>query len=209
MPKVTKSRAPKKKAPSTRTGRSKPAVPRPAAPKTAEAPKIVRVEKPGPHLPVGKLVRDMRKGQPTPEPLMNPRDAPWQDSIAARRRLLLDGEAGNRFKIVSGIEPSVESIALAVYRFSKGPDFTNDEMGYGEVLVDELWYVKNGRFLSVERVSQRTKTGRQYLYEGSIVENPLAPAAAVKATESAAQKSVKDTPEPLPEQALRPRPRAT
>ncbi len=53
------------------------------------------------------------------------------------------------------------------YRYTKGPDITNDEMGYGERL-EELFYVptENGGLEPFKRLSQRTKSGRQVLDVG-------------------------------------------
>jgi hypothetical protein len=51
------------------------------------------------------------------------------------------------------------------YRYTRGPDLTNDEMGYGERLDEELWFVVDGTIVSKWRSSQRTKSGRQFLFE--------------------------------------------
>lgn len=53
------------------------------------------------------------------------------------------------------------------YRYTKAPDLTNDEMGYGERVDEELWFNEGGKIVSKWRSSQRTKSGRQFLFQGN------------------------------------------
>jgi hypothetical protein len=54
------------------------------------------------------------------------------------------------------------------YRYTKAPDLTNDEMGYGERVDEELWFNEGGTIVSRWRSSQRTKSGRQVLFESNV-----------------------------------------
>ena len=128
------------------------------------------VDKPG-----GRDNRDKRKrreegrvsGQRTPRDpgldLSDPRQSPWDERLRAQRALLIHRQEGKAAS--SGAKPKdqVEQFTAAVYRYSKNPDFTNDELGYGDVITEELWQARGGKLVSLERRSQRTKTGRQVL----------------------------------------------
>jgi hypothetical protein len=52
------------------------------------------------------------------------------------------------------------------YLYTRAPETTNDQMGYGERVVEELWFVEDGRIVPRLRTSQRTKSGRQVLVQG-------------------------------------------
>jgi hypothetical protein len=102
--------------------------------------------------------------------LVDPRDPPWEDRVAAARRELklratrtsaLD--LGGRRMAPPSVRLQSEVVSNAIYRYSKGPDFTNDELGYGEVIEEEIWLIQDGKATSHKRISQRTKTGRQIL----------------------------------------------
>jgi hypothetical protein len=63
-------------------------------------------------------------------------------------------------------EDSDGSLTLLVYRYTKQVEVINDELGYGERLVEEFYQPVDGnpkQLTRVLRVSQRTKTGRQQL----------------------------------------------
>jgi hypothetical protein len=55
-------------------------------------------------------------------------------------------------------------LTVLVYRYTRGNDLTNDEMGYGDRTKELFWEPKDDGFLeSVSRINQRTKSGRQFL----------------------------------------------
>lgn len=55
-------------------------------------------------------------------------------------------------------------LTMLQYRYTKGPEVVNDEMGYGECVTEVFWQPKeDGTLERVWRTSQRTKTGRQFL----------------------------------------------
>jgi hypothetical protein len=107
-----------------------------------------------------------------PANLRDPRDPSWEDYVAAERRQLIDPGGPKPSDVIS---PLRNGLALAVYRYTKGPDFTNDELGYGEQLVEKLWYVEGGKIIAKLRTSQRTKTGRQKLKDDSDDVSPQPP----------------------------------
>jgi hypothetical protein len=92
--------------------------------------------------------------------LIDPRRPVWEDEIAALRQALMDRAQSQE----KGAAPKIPSdIPAAIYRYSKGPDFVNDEIGYGEMITETLWQIQGDRIVEIKRVSQRTKTGRQVL----------------------------------------------
>ena len=99
--------------------------------------------------------------------LIGPRQTAWEDQIAAERRRLLQLGAGKgREELAAGPmarRENREKMARAIYRYSKGPDTLNDELGYGEVVIERFWRIIKGKAKVVHRQSQRTKTGRQFL----------------------------------------------
>jgi hypothetical protein len=55
-------------------------------------------------------------------------------------------------------------LTLLQYRYTRAPEVVNDEMGYGERVTETFWQpTAGGKLTQVERVSQRTKSGRQVL----------------------------------------------
>ena len=58
------------------------------------------------------------------------------------------------------------SMTMLPYRYTKGPDITNDEMGYGEQITDIFWRFDSSknRLVAFPRISRRTKSGRQQLH---------------------------------------------
>jgi hypothetical protein len=144
--------------------------------------------------------REERGPRPQPASLRDPRDPAWEDNLGAKRRFLSTRkDVAARFAgPPEQFEPPLALIADAVYRYSKSIDFTNDEMGYGEVIEEEFWQVeRDGRVSSRQRRSQRTKTGRQFLEwrEREVVQQK-------------ANARPDDQTQELPEQALQPRKRA-
>jgi hypothetical protein len=126
-------------------------------------------------------VRTTRGGKKAYSDLMGPRPTDWEDELAAERRRLLQLGASDGRAIVEAVPKGKvehrESMARAVYRYSKGPDTLNDELGYGEVVTECFWNVFDGIARVVYRKSQRTKTGRQFL---TYVEEPAPRAVAVE-----------------------------
>jgi hypothetical protein len=120
-----------------------------------------------------------RERQPPPLPLQEPRPAPWSDLVAAGRRWLLhkwDSEPPPArvpppWRFESGPNPAFAKVAKYVDAtaaphgpYSVDPDVTNDDMGYGERLGDELLRVGDAGIATPRgRVRQRTKTGWQLL----------------------------------------------
>jgi hypothetical protein len=120
-----------------------------------------------------------RERQPPPLPLQEPRPAPWSDLVAAGRRWLLhnwDSEPTPArvpppWRFESGPDPAFAKVAKYVDAtaaphgpYSVDPDVTNDDMGYGERLGDELLRVGDAGIATPRgRVRQRTKTGWQLL----------------------------------------------
>jgi hypothetical protein len=109
--------------------------------------------------------RDVLAPGPSPQ---DPRVPPWSDQIVAQRITLLK-QRGKP----SGGQPAAQQLnvgseqPIAIYRYERGTDLTNDEMGYGQRVHDLLWFVDgtNGPPSVVPKVrcSQLTKTGRQFL----------------------------------------------
>jgi hypothetical protein len=60
-------------------------------------------------------------------------------------------------------------LTMLVYRYTRQADIVNEQMGYGEQLVEELWAPLDPgpepTLQTKERRSQRTKSGRQVLGE--------------------------------------------
>ena len=102
----------------------------------------------------------------TPD-LAEPRVLTWRDAIAAeRRRLMLypRGQPDPRANPTKAVQP-VETEVTPIYHYTREHDLTNDHLGYGEQVVDELWMFEEGKIrvkLDV-RKSQRTRSGRQLL----------------------------------------------
>jgi hypothetical protein len=56
------------------------------------------------------------------------------------------------------------SLTMLTYRYTKGLETVNDEMGYGERIHDVFWRRnRKGALKIITRTSQRTKSGRQQL----------------------------------------------
>jgi hypothetical protein len=58
-------------------------------------------------------------------------------------------------------DEDTEIPAIAIYRHARGPDLTNDEMGYGESREEVFWSLEGSQCRIAKRVSRQTKTGRQ------------------------------------------------
>lgn len=118
-----------------------------------------------------------RTNEPGPLPAREPRPAPWRDLVAAGRRWLLHqwdaekkptrvsppwGPGGEPDPAFKKVGKYVNATAAPYGQYQVDPDITNDEMGYGERVSDELLRVGDGAGTKVQkRVRQRTKTGWQ------------------------------------------------
>jgi hypothetical protein len=118
-----------------------------------------------------------REPRPPAPPLEEPRPAPWGDLVAAGRRSLLHqwdaerkpthvsppwGPEGELERAFAKLGKYVNATAAPYGQYQVDPDITNDEMGYGERVSDELLRVGDGAGAKVQpRVRQRTKTGWQ------------------------------------------------
>jgi hypothetical protein len=51
-------------------------------------------------------------------------------------------------------------LANHLYRYTVGPDIPNDELGYGEEVVELTRFERGGVLFPKRQVSRRTKTGR-------------------------------------------------
>jgi hypothetical protein len=91
--------------------------------------------------------------------LEDPRAPTWTDQIAAERRRLQAAYSTKGRKVVT----TSESLSGQMYKYSRGVDLTNDEMGYGERGKEILWSVSGKELRPEERTIQRTKSGRQVL----------------------------------------------
>lgn len=123
-----------------------------------------------------------RSPEPPAPPLQEPRQARWTDLVAAGRRWLVS-EWGSEPK-PTRVRPPWRSESAPAPAFAKvakyiaataaphepytvDPDVTNDDMGYGERVSDELLRIgEDGTVTSRRRVRQRTKTGWQVLTLG-------------------------------------------
>ena len=112
--------------------------------------------------PEGRVSDQRKRKEPNPD-LSDPRQAPWDESLRAERARRLHRPGKEPVRGAETSKDQVEEFTAAAYRYSKSPDFTNDELGYGEVITEELWQARDGKLVSLERRSQRTKTGRQVL----------------------------------------------
>jgi hypothetical protein len=58
------------------------------------------------------------------------------------------------------------SLTLPIYRYTKKVELVNDEMGYGERIVEPFFmrHRDEHKLIVAYRVSQRTKSGRQHLF---------------------------------------------
>src|SRR5580704_7820776 len=87
--------------------------------------------------------------------LQGPRLPPWHDFIAAERRRLKvpatkgaqgwskkEKKAWDAFARISSSDPLPSTF---VYRYTRGPDLTNDEMGYGELVEEPFWVVTGNK----------------------------------------------------------------
>lgn len=132
-------------------------------------------------------VFEPRTPRPPSSDLINPRAPLWDDLISAARRRLLEASRrrANGQPLgpddalpVKVLDVSTERMSQSVYRYTKGPDFTNDELGYGEVVTEVFWKVERGAPGELPKASakvlksQRTRTGRQLLREESAAELP-------------------------------------
>jgi hypothetical protein len=132
---------------------------------------------PGKQVPDGVLPdRQCVQKQP---PRQDPRPPACRDllNLERRRRLIGAWKHDDNPKIGSvnlltrttGNEafnhyPSHEdNLTLLVYRYTRGYDTVDDEMGYGERIIEPLWTRKGDKLEKEDRTSQRTKTGRQLL----------------------------------------------
>ncbi len=111
-----------------------------------------------------------------PRLLEEPRPAPWGDLVAAGRRWLLHqwdaekkptrvsppwGSEGEHAPAFAKVRKYVNATAAPYGQYQVDPDITNDEMGYGERVSDELLRVDGAGTKVQKRVRQRTKTGWQ------------------------------------------------
>ncbi len=116
-----------------------------------------------------------RTNKPGPLPAEEPRPAPWGDLVAAGRRWLLHqwdaekkptrvsppwGSGGEPVPAFEKVGKYVNATTAPHGQYQVDPDITNDEMGYGERVSDELLRVGAGTKVQ-KRVRQRTKTGWQ------------------------------------------------
>jgi hypothetical protein len=117
-----------------------------------------------------------REPRPLAPPLEEPRPAPWGDLVAAGRRWLLHqwdaekkptrvsppwGSEGEPASAFAKVGKYVNATAALYGQYQVDPDITNDDMGYGERVSDELLRVGDGATKMQKRVRQRTKTGWQ------------------------------------------------
>jgi hypothetical protein len=152
----------------------------------------------------GQGVYAVRTARPPRAELIDPRDPAWDELVAAYRRYLLLRAAQPGDEPASSLPGLSEQLSAAAYRYSKGPDFTNDSLGYGEALHEQLWWVvEDGSVVAQTRTSQRTKTGKQLLraQPARVEQARVQPAVAPSAPASQPART-------LPEQASRPRRRA-
>jgi hypothetical protein len=111
--------------------------------------------------------------------LQDPRVPTWGDRVAAQRRLLMGAFKPKKSAVAArpleraedptGSAVATKALGLAedltgqVYRYTRGNDLTNDEMGYGERADEVFWEVSGKKLVPRLRTSQRTKSGRQVL----------------------------------------------
>jgi hypothetical protein len=162
-----------------------------------------------------------REPQPTAPPLQEPRPAAWSDLVAAGRRWLLhewDSEptptrvrppwqfengAGPAF---AKVEKYIDATAAPHGPYSVDPDVTNDDMGYGERIGDELLHVGDtGKATLRGRVRQRTKTGWQLLTPARGSRAPADSPAQLDAPRLARATTRTPAKAPRPKPAARPR----
>jgi hypothetical protein len=106
-----------------------------------------------------------RKVKPPAPKFEPPRPMPFGDFVRAQRHWL-KVHATSRARPSPPKNPfaddkDTEIPAIAIYRHARGPDLTNDEMGYGESREEVFWYLDGSQCRIAKRVSRQTKTGRQ------------------------------------------------
>lgn len=127
----------------------------------------------------GNNTLSTRSPKPPAPPLQEPRRAPWTDLVAAGRRWLVSKWESEPkptgvpppWRFESGPAPAFVKVAKYIAAtaaphvpYTVDPDVTNDDMGYGERVSDELLRVaERGTVTPRTRVRQRTKTGWQVL----------------------------------------------
>jgi hypothetical protein len=121
-------------------------------------------------MPPDDPLRPTRRPSVPPIELQDPRTPVWADQVAARRRLLSRHyEQRSRGSGLTTAPETAKPLAAQsdltnrVYKYSRGVDLTNDEMGYGERGEEQLWHVKEQTLQPMPRSSQLTKSGRQPL----------------------------------------------
>jgi hypothetical protein len=92
--------------------------------------------------------------------LQDPRVPAWADQVAAERRRL---RAAYSAPEAQRVIPTSKPLTAQIYKYSRGADLTNDEMGYGERGEEVLWSVHGKELKPEKRTIQRTKSGRQVL----------------------------------------------
>jgi hypothetical protein len=124
-----------------------------------------------PRLMVPGVVEPRGMSQPVGR-LQEPRAAPARDFIALERRRLLEESgtrrqaSGDRQKATPSHTPpegGASTLSTLPYRYTRGIETVNDEMGYGERVETVFWAKVDGELIVEERVAQRTKSGRQDL----------------------------------------------
>ena len=96
--------------------------------------------------------------------LQDPRAPSWADQVAARRRVLMAAYARRvRTGEDVAIPATTEDLTGRIYKYSRGADLTNDEMGYGERGFEVFCAVEGDALKEATRTIQRTKSGKQTL----------------------------------------------
>ncbi len=111
-------------------------------------------------------LREERSPVPSIPTLEDPRVPTWSDQVAALRVRLIDRPPAGapRDDATKRLLRGFPASTGGIYRYSRGDDLTNDEMGYGERISEPLWAKQSGGKLErTTRTSQRTKSGRQEL----------------------------------------------
>jgi hypothetical protein len=122
-------------------------------------------------------INDPRLPKQPPVAFTDPRPEPNRDVLAARRRYLRTtfgptppkphaarAKHAPRAAAAASI-PEDPSLASAGYRYTKALPVLNDQLGYGEQIVETfLKENDDGTLALFTRTSQRTRTGRQVLF---------------------------------------------
>lgn len=113
----------------------------------------------------GGVLESREPIRPIPD-LNDPRLPIWSDRIVALRVFMIESKGGGAESAkVEALfsDESLDPLAGSVYRYTRAGDLTNDEMGYGERVTEPLWSTNGDKAEPRERISQRTKSGRQSL----------------------------------------------